>query len=149
MTRNLFTPIVFLAGFLAIAPAQAACHFNTGNAIVCLSPEGAAYAFKKFGFDIKTTNLSYNRQLMQEAGCSRAYNPNYKAAIIKVMDEGRIATPQGWVTVVSAVINNSDTFYFAKAYVTGKCEKYVAPVFTMQDGHIVEEASAPAATNNE
>lgn len=105
--------------------ANAECHFRVSNSIVCTSPRAAAFASQKFGEDIALTNISYNRQLMREAGCGRPYGSSYAKIKISQINSGRIATPNGWVDIATISANNHDLWYVAKRYLSGTCEKYV------------------------
>ena len=118
-----------LTAALAMVPlvagtAEAACHFNTKNAILCQSAHSAAYAYQAFGKDRAKTDIDYNRQMMREAGCGRPYGDHYASVNIKQFDSGRVATPNGWVDVVRILANNNDILIVARGYLTGECDKY-------------------------
>jgi hypothetical protein len=120
---------------LAAAPrsAVAECHFKTGNAIVCPVAQAAAVAYSNFGFDVARTNLSYNRALLQQVGCGRAYGATYKSAKIELLSKGNIALPSGWVGVSSVVVNGQDTWYVATDYIAGDCPRHKVETYTMPD----------------
>jgi hypothetical protein len=102
----------------------AECHLKTGNAVFCQAPKPAAYAFQALGFDAKKTNLSHNRQLMQEAGCSRPYGRSFKEASVRLVATGRVATPDGWVSISNVIVNDRDILYVATDYIEGTCERH-------------------------
>lgn len=104
--------------------AFAECHIKTDNAIFCQAPKPAAYTFQALGFDAKKTNLSHNRQLMREAGCSRPYGAKFKEASVRLVSKGEVATPDGWVSVSNVIVNNRDLFYVASDYIEGTCERH-------------------------
>lgn len=119
--------LVFAALFGQAGTALAECHLKTSNAIFCTSPKGAAHLFQDYGFDVKKTNLSHNRQLVQEAGCARPYGATYKTAKLRLVSQGKVATPDGWVNVSNLIINDKDIGYVASDYLQGTCERHVAP----------------------
>lgn len=119
--------LVFAALFGQAGAAQAECQLKTSNAIFCPSPKRAAHFFQTYGFDSKKTNLSHNRQLMQEAGCGRPYGATYQTAKLRLVSKGKVATPDGWVSVSSLIVNDQDIGYVASDYLQGTCERHVAP----------------------
>lgn len=101
------------------------CHFKTDNAIVCTTAQNAAFAYQNYGFDTKKTDLPYNLKILHELGCAKPYNPHYRDVKIRQTGQDEVSTASGRVSVISAFINNKDTYYyFAKAYVDGTCKRY-------------------------
>jgi hypothetical protein len=120
---------ILLCAVLVLLPldgamAAAVCHFKTGNAIVCPNAANAATAYSNFGFDGARTNLSYNRALLQQSGCGRAYGATFMTAKIELVNKGRVALPNGWVGVSSVVVNGSDLWYVATDYIAGDCPRH-------------------------
>jgi len=112
-----------IAAVLLVLPIMAAadeCRFKTSNAIVCDSTKGAAYAYQAFGFDIQRTNLDYNRQLLRESGCGRAYGATYKTDDVRAYRRGNIATANGWVSVDQVIVNDSGQWFVATNYLSCK-----------------------------
>jgi hypothetical protein len=116
------------------------CCFKVG-AIFCTNAENAATAFKNFGFDMGRSYLSYNRQLLHEAGCAGTRDPGHT---VDVNGHLRIATPSGWVSIVGVVYDSGirfnaldsnyslsgyrDTFaYVAEDYLSGDCNIKIDP----------------------
>ncbi len=105
------------------------CYFKIG-AIFCTDAGNAAAFFKNFGFDMKRSYLSYNRQLLHDAGCAGTREPGHKA---EVKGHLRIATPSGWVSIVGVSFDgigsgNVDTFaYTAEDYLSGDCKLKTNP----------------------
>ncbi|MEX3635930.1 hypothetical protein [Paraburkholderia sp. BR14320] len=120
------TAVVAALSMVPLVPgaAEAACHFNTNNAIVCESPESAAYAYLAFGKDRAKTDIDYNRQLMRQAYCGRPFGDRYASVMVEQIDSGRVATPRGWVEVVRVVTEANDIYIVAKPYLTGVCEPW-------------------------
>ncbi|MGK5008139.1 hypothetical protein [Janthinobacterium sp. MDB2-8] len=104
--------------------AFAECHLKTGNAVFCLAPKPAAFAYQALGFDAKKANLSHYRQLMQEAGCGRPYGRTFKETSLRLFSKGRVATPDGWVSISHVAVNDSDAYYVATDYIEGVCEPF-------------------------
>lgn len=92
------------------------CRIKTSNAAICTTTEAAAYAYQAFGFDIARTNIDYNRQLLINAGCGRAYGKTYKTDSVETYQVGRIATPNGWVRVAQIIVNDRDSGFMATDY---------------------------------
>lgn len=107
--------------------ALAECKLKSSNAIFCTAPKRAAHLFQLYGFDVKKTDLSHNRQFLLEAGCSRPYGASYTTAKLRLVSQGKVATPDGWVSVSSLIINDKDIGYVASEYLSGTCERHVAP----------------------
>jgi hypothetical protein len=121
-----FMTTAFVAA-LAIAPlatgtAEAACHFNTDNAILCQSAQTAASAYQAFGTNRAKADIDYNRQILREAYCARPFGSRYASVRITQTRSGRVATPSGWVPVVDIVTEDHDMYTVAKAYLSGVCE---------------------------
>ncbi len=116
--------ILAVALFASRALASDACHFNTPNTIVCTDPQNAATAFYNYGKNIALTNQSYNRALLQQAGCGRAYGSRYATVHVELIKRGRVALPTGWVGVSVVSVDGKDLYYVASDYISGECERY-------------------------
>ncbi|MCY0854345.1 hypothetical protein [Cupriavidus sp. D39] len=96
------------------------CKFKTPNAIVCTTAEAAAYSYQAFGFDIRRTNIDYNRKMLQDSGCGRTYANTYKTDDVRGYVEGKLATPSGWVRVRQIIINDTGAGFVASEYLSCK-----------------------------
>ncbi|MDB5788221.1 hypothetical protein [Caballeronia mineralivorans] len=110
---------------LAPALARAACHFNTPAVLACTNERSAVQAYQAFGTDYARSSLSYNRQLLFDAGCTGEYAHTYKTdKIERIGAVERVATPNGWVSVMVLAINDRDLLSVAGPYISGVCDIY-------------------------
>ncbi|WP_143136951.1 hypothetical protein [Burkholderia ubonensis] len=105
---------------LPILASAAECKIKTSNAAICLTPNAAAYAYQAFGFDIARTNIDYNRQMLIDAGCGRAYGKTYRTDSVQAYQISKIATPNGWVRVAQIIVNDRDSGFMAADYLNCK-----------------------------
>lgn len=105
--------------------AEAECNFRIENSIVCTTPMSAALVWQKFGENTTLTNVSYNRQIMREAGCGRPYGKTFAKIKISQINTSRIATPSGWENIVAISANGHDLWFVSQGYLIGACTKYV------------------------
>lgn len=103
---------------LPMLASAAECQIKTSNAAICLTPRAAAYVYQAFGFDIARTNIDYNRQMLIDAGCGRAYGKTYKTDSVKAYQISKIATPNGWVKVAQVIVNDRDSGFMAADYLS-------------------------------
>lgn len=117
---------------LLISPllAQAECHFKISGAPVCMSGSVAAAAYVRYGLDVAALGQSYNRALLHESGCSLPYYGGAGKSKIRLVQAGRVPTPNGWIAVDSIEVNGSDLWYVAANYLDGACEAFHPSVTT-------------------
>jgi hypothetical protein len=138
--RAIFVLVLGLCASATYAAGNG-CHFKSRNAIVCTDPQNAAIAYNNFGFDAARTDVDYNRQLLQESGCGRAYGKTYATAHIREFKRGRVALPNGWVGVSFVDVDGRDAWYVATDYLEGICEAYKPTTTTLKQDYAVPDYS--------
>ncbi|WP_338523370.1 hypothetical protein NUH87_26830 [Pseudomonas batumici] len=120
--------------FLVLAAntsASAECRFTAEQPIICTYPKPAAIIFKRLGY--KADQLeSYERQLLKEAQCGSPLTSKSDLSKIRITTSGKVALPDGWAYVSYIVMDNGYNGYIANEYLSGTCDKYIAPTYNYQ-----------------
>jgi hypothetical protein len=93
---------------------------------MCQAPKNAALAYQAFGRDVAKMKIDYNRQMLHESWCAIVTDAKNSLAF-ETYSQGRIATPDGWVTVIQIGFKHdglTDMRYVAAGYIKGDCPRY-------------------------